>query len=61
MTIPKIGIGLSTVIVVVSQIIMSLVIDHFGWFHSTQVLVNPQRLIGAILLVAGMIFIYRGT
>lgn len=60
-SVPKIGIGLSTVTVVVSQILASLIIDHFGWFHSTQVVFNTQRMIGATLLIVGLIFIYRGT
>lgn len=59
--VPRIGIGLSTVTVVVSQILASMVIDHFGWFNSTQVVFNSQRIIGAILLIAGMVCIYRGT
>lgn len=59
--VPKIGIGLSTVTVVVSQILTSMVIDHFGWFNSSQVVLNSQRIIGAVLLIAGMICIYRGT
>ena len=52
--VPRIGIGLSTVTVVVSQILASMVIDHFGWFNSTQVVFNSPRIIGAILLIAGM-------
>ena len=59
--VPKIGIGLSTVAVVVSQILTSMVIDHFGWFHSVQVTMNTQRILGALLLIMGLIFIYRGT
>lgn len=59
--VPKIGIGLAIVSVVIGQLLMSLVIDHFGLFQSTQILLNSQRVIGFLLLVAGMIFIYRGT
>jgi transporter family-2 protein len=59
--VPKIGIGLSVVSVVIGQILMSMVVDHYGWFNSTQVLFNYQRLIGVTLLIAGLIFINRGT
>lgn len=61
LAVPKIGIGLAIISVVIGQIIMSMVIDHFGWFNGTQVLFNYQRLIGVILLIAGLIFIYRGS
>lgn len=60
-SVPKIGIGLATITVVVSQILTSMVIDHFGWFHSVQVTMNTQRMLGAVLLILGLIFIYRGT
>jgi len=60
-SVPRIGIALSIVTVVVSQILASLMIDHFGWFDSVQVAINSQRLFGALLLIVGLIFIYRGT
>jgi bacterial/archaeal transporter family-2 protein len=59
--VPRVGIGLALVCVVIGQIVMSMVIDHYGFFQSTQVLFNTPRLIGIILLISGMIFIYKGT
>ncbi|WP_240875483.1 DMT family transporter [Shimazuella soli] len=60
-SVPRVGIGLALVCVVIGQIIMSMVIDHFGLFQSTQVLFNTPRLIGVLLLISGMICIYKGT
>ena len=37
-----------------SQLIFSLMIDHFGWFGSQVIPLNSQRIIGSLLLIAGV-------
>lgn len=37
-----------------SQLIFSLLIDHFGWFGSRVIPLNGQRILGALLLIAGV-------
>lgn len=45
----------ATLYPVVGQIIMSLVIDQFGWFDSKKELMNPGRFLGAVLLIIGLL------
>jgi len=59
--VPKLGVGMSVVTVIVGQIISSLVIDHFGWFGRAAIPFDWNRAIGVILLLAGLGFIFRGS
>jgi bacterial/archaeal transporter family-2 protein len=59
--VPKVGAGISLISVIFGQMVMSLLIDNFGWFHSKQIPINTPRLIGILLLVAALILIYQGT
>lgn len=57
---PKTG-GLVWLSLVISgQIIAALALDHFGWAGYPQQPVNAQRLLGAILLIVGVLLVVRG-
>lgn len=56
---PKLGVGLVIVGVVLGQLITGTVIDHFGWFQTAVVPINPYRIIGIILIAAGVVFVYK--
>ena len=57
---PKLGAATMTVVVVLGQLLMALVIDHFGWLGFPQQTVTPIRLLGAVLLIGGVILVRRG-
>ena len=40
-----------------SQLIFSLLIDHFGWFGSRVIPLAGNRIIGALLLIAGIVMV----
>ena len=42
------------VIPMFSQLIFSLLIDHFGWFGSQVIPLEGKRIIGSLLLIAGV-------
>ncbi|MBD2353136.1 DMT family transporter [Tolypothrix sp. FACHB-123] len=51
--IPRLGLTTTTLAVVCSQMILSLVIDQFGWFAIAPHPVNPYRVVAiGLLLVA---------
>lgn len=53
---PRLG-GVQTVIFpVFGQILMGLIIDHFGLFHAPVSPLSLYRVLGAALLVAGVVF-----
>ena len=40
-----------------SQLIFSLLIDHFGWFGANVIPLDAKRIIGSLLLIAGVTFV----
>lgn len=55
----KIGVGNMIVLFVASQLISSTVFEHFGLFGVVQHTINWQKIVGIILLVAGVFFIKK--
>lgn len=51
------GVALVFASIVVGQLLTGLLIDHNGWFSVAGQRLSPTRLIGALLLVAGMALI----
>lgn len=56
---PKLGIGNTTVMVLSGQILAAIIIDQFGLLGATVHPVNLQRLIGVLLLCAGVFLIKK--
>lgn len=51
---PKLGSAKNVMIICFGQVMAGLLIDHFGIFESPVVSFNFRRLIGAILVIAGI-------
>lgn len=51
---PKLGVGLTTGLILVGQILTALVLDHLGAFGSAQHMLNAGRLAGLALMIAGI-------
>lgn len=56
-TVPRIGVALSLALTVGGQMIVALVIDHFGWLGMEQKEFSVVRLIGAVLITLGVVLI----
>jgi bacterial/archaeal transporter family-2 protein len=55
----KVGAGAFAGLTITANILMSLVIDHFGLFGVQQHSIGPGRAIGAALMVAGIFAISK--
>jgi transporter family-2 protein len=53
------GVALTFALVVAGQIFISLVIDHFGLFGSVIRPVSIPKIIGALLIIAGLVLIKK--
>src|ERR1700730_16338970 len=53
------GVALTFALVVSGQIFCSLIIDHFGLFGSAISSINLGKLIGAVLIIAGIVLIKK--
>lgn len=54
---PRLGIGTTALLVIAGQILTALVLDHFGAFGNPHIAINPQRVIGAALVIGGVFLI----
>lgn len=55
--VPKIGVSTSLIAVIVGQLILGAVIDHFGLFGGNRFPINTQKMI-AIVLMLSALFLY---
>jgi transporter family-2 protein len=46
-------------ITVIAALVMSLVVDHFGWFRMQVHPVSMWRIVGGLLMVGGVSLISR--
>ena len=53
------GVALTFALVVAGQIFISLMIDHFGLFGSAIRMITLEKIIGAALIVAGIVLIKK--
>jgi transporter family-2 protein len=56
---PRIGSATLLALIVGGQLLMSLVLDHYGWVGFDVHAMNGWRLLGAALLIAGVVLIVR--
>ncbi len=57
---PRLGAATLAALVIAGQLFAALVIDQFGWLGFPTHPVSPTRIVGAALLVAGVILVRRG-
>lgn len=58
-TVPYLGVALTILSAIIGQIIISIIIDHFGFFGADKIPFNWNRLIGCVLMLTALYFIYR--
>lgn len=57
--IPKMGVGNVMSFALTGQLILSIVISHFGWFESPIVHINGQKSLGIIFMIAALVLINK--
>jgi transporter family-2 protein len=57
--VPRLGVAMTFSLVVAGQMIVTLFIDHFGLLGVPVKEVNPGRIIGVLLITAGVVLIRR--
>ncbi|MDO4541442.1 MAG: DMT family transporter, partial [Bacillota bacterium] len=56
---PKLGVGITLVAIILGQVAMGLVIDHFGLLQTPPVPLSPSRIIGVLLIAAGVVLVFK--
>jgi len=54
---PKLGVGTTTMLILIGQLATAVVLDHFGAFGTQQASINLWRLAGLGMMIAGVITI----
>jgi transporter family-2 protein len=57
--IPRLGAGLAFTLIVSGQLLMSVLMDHYGLLGVPVTPISPTKLLGFCLLIAG-VFLIRG-
>lgn len=57
--IPKMGVGNLMSFALTGQLIMAMLISHFGLFDSPQKLISSSKMLGTALLIIGIILINK--
>ena len=52
---PRVGTALTLASVTVGQLLMALVLDHHGWLGGPVIRLSPLRLLGAAMLLGGIL------
>lgn len=56
---PKMGTAVTLASITVGQMLTALVLDHYGWLGGPVIRLSPLRLLGAGLLLAGILLMRR--
>ncbi|MEQ1802659.1 MAG: DMT family transporter [Gammaproteobacteria bacterium] len=56
---PRLGSAPLLALLIAGQLLMSLLLDHYGWIGFSPHEMNVSRVLGAALLVAGVVLIVR--
>ncbi|MDX8046765.1 DMT family transporter [Gracilibacillus sp. S3-1-1] len=57
-SVPFVGVGITMVSVIIGQLIMSMVIEHFGWLGMKQTKINKEKVFAVISMIIALIFMY---
>lgn len=58
---PRVGTAAATVAVISGQLLMSLLIDHFGWLDNPVIRLDAHRVAAMVLLAIALGLIYRSN
>ena len=56
-SVPFVGVGITMVLVIIGQLVMSMVIEHYGWLGSKQTRINKEKVFAVISMCIALILI----
>ncbi|WP_404427113.1 DMT family transporter [Ureibacillus chungkukjangi] len=61
MTVPRIGVIATTIAAIAGQLVIGVIIDHFGWFNSLIIELDIKRAFALLFMLISLYFIYKGN
>jgi bacterial/archaeal transporter family-2 protein len=56
-SVPIVGIGITMVAVIIGQLVMSMVIEHYGWLGSKKAKINKEKIYAVISMIIALILV----
>ena len=56
---PRLGVGVTLTGILLGQVAMGLIIDHYGLFHSSVVPASPTRILGVAFIAIGVLLVFK--
>ncbi|WP_312099537.1 DMT family transporter [Niallia sp.] len=61
MAVPKIGVIATNIAGIAGQLVIGVLIDHFGWFNSLVIAFDIKRAFALLFMIIALYFIYKGN
>jgi bacterial/archaeal transporter family-2 protein len=61
MAVPRIGVIATNIAGIAGQLVIGVLIDHFGWFNSLVIALDIRRAFALLFMVIALYFIYKGN
>jgi len=59
--VPRIGVIATNIAGIAGQLVIGVIIDHFGWFNSLVIELDIKRVLALLFMVISLYFIYKGN
>ena len=56
-SVPFVGVGVTMVAVIIGQLVMSMVIEHYGWLGSKKTRINKEKIMAVISMIIALILV----
>ena len=57
--VPRVGTAAAVTAAIFGQLVGAMILDQFGWLGVPRIPLNPWRLLGALLVLAGVVLMQR--
>jgi bacterial/archaeal transporter family-2 protein len=61
MAVPRIGVIATNIAGIAGQLVIGVLIDHFGWFNSLVISLDIKRGFALLFMIIALYFIYKGN
>lgn len=61
MAVPRIGVIATSIAGIAGQLVIGVIIDHFGWFNSLVIELDIKRIFALLFMFISLYFIYKGN
>ncbi|MDM5228533.1 DMT family transporter [Cytobacillus sp. NJ13] len=61
MAVPRIGVIATNIAGIAGQLVIGVLIDHFGWFNSLVIALDIERAFALLFMFIALYFIYKGN